>query len=234
MLSITYRSSGICILWSNAINQARAGSAQRIGPKVRPNFRKARCVDSRTYSDLCAFVERPYSSRRTHGAVGATLNRMMASRGLFRPSASRARLFEPKDQRAVVRWPIDLAPPAGQAWMRVGGGAAAALLHTRWRPFQGLNRAYCSRMDPTISLATAQLRIPSCRPAFCKVAIASLSSPLISLDESSSDASNSSNSDSVMCNAASAIALGLALRTLGRCRAANPLLVFFLAIVKHH
>lgn len=89
-------------------------------------------------------------------------------------------------------------------------------------------------MDPTISLATVQLRIPSCRPAIFRVAMASVSSPVISLDESSSDASNSSNSDSMMCNAASAIALGLALRTLGRRRAVHPFLDFFLAIVKHH
>ncbi|QFI69926.1 hypothetical protein EKH55_5052 [Sinorhizobium alkalisoli] len=37
-----------------------------------------------------------------------------------------------------------------------------------------------------------------------------------------------------MCNAASAIAFGLALRTLGRRRAEWPLVDFFLAIVGHH
>ncbi|TPJ52275.1 hypothetical protein [Mesorhizobium sp. B2-7-1] len=84
-------------------------------------------------------------------------------------------------------------------------------------------------MDSTISLATSELRLSTWSVALRKVAAASFSTPLISLAVNISDASSSSSKDSLICNAAKAIALGL-LANITRMSPLRPLRDFFFAI----
>ena len=50
------------MLACGVLNQLSRQAHQRIGPKIVPDFRKARCANSKSYSDFCA-------SQKTRGAV---------------------------------------------------------------------------------------------------------------------------------------------------------------------